>query len=322
MFSSNGSLESWIEGKSTQKRLNEHCIEYKPPSKDAGAITSCFLETSPEPFVIRLKRSEKLFPGDDFRAICEVDGKDIGFSIWRGDRLEYEWKAVWERRDGQLYQSSLIFDTLATTDDPSKVDISVRDLENIGTIVITLTRGTTRTSRKRNEIELFDKVKGKAMENQGFLSSVGTTESVKGEEWQPVFYDFTPSGSGIPHHQFVFKYRPARVLKYLGMIDQDHSSLSSRTYAYPMVKIPFFLPASSSEEESSASTSARCTQDVRSKSSNFEGNRNEYESSPVLVKQSPTDSLTNADSGERNTFQRRYSLRPSRKRTYVDEEQL
>ncbi|WWC96925.1 hypothetical protein V866_003800 [Kwoniella sp. B9012] len=320
MFSSNGSLESWIEGKSTQKRLSEHCIEYIHPSKDTSSITSCFLETSPEPFVIRLKRSEKLFPGDDFRAICKVDGKDIGFSIWRADRLEYEWKAVWERRDGQLYQSSLIFDTLATTDDPSKVDISVRDLENIGTIVITLTRGTTRISRKRNEIELFNRVKGKAMENQGFLSSVGTTESVKGEEWQPVFYDFTPSESGIPYHQFVFKYRPARVLKYLGMI--DHSSLSSRPYAYQTAKIPLFLPASSSDEESSASTSARGTQDVGSENSRFEGNRNEYESSPVLVKQSTTDSLTNAESDEGNTFQRRYSLRPSRKRTYVDEEEL
>ncbi|WWD05698.1 hypothetical protein V865_003779 [Kwoniella europaea PYCC6329] len=322
MFSSNGSLESWIEGKSTQKRLNEHCIEYKPPSKDTGSITSCFLETSPEPFVIRLKRSENLFPGDDFRAICEVDGKDIGFSIWRADRLEYEWKAVWERRDGDLYQSSLKFDTLATTDDPSKVDISVRDLENIGTIVITLTRGTTRTSRKRNEIELFNRVKGKAMENQGFLSSVGTTESVKGEEWQPVFYDFTPSGSGIPYHQFVFKYRPARVLKFLGLIDQGHSSLSSRSYAYQTANIPLFLPASSSDEESSASTSAKGTQDVGSKNSNSEDDRNEYESSQVLVKQSPTESLTNPESDGRNTFRRRYSLRPSRKRTYVDEEQL
>ncbi|OCF57878.1 hypothetical protein L486_03899 [Kwoniella mangroviensis CBS 10435] len=325
MFSSNGTLESWIEGKSTQKRFNEHCIEYKPSSDDTSAITSCFLETSSEPFVIRLKRSETLFPGDDFRAICEVDGKDIGFSIWRADRLEYDWKAVWERRDGQLYESSLTFDTLATTDDPSEVNISVRDLENIGTIVITLTRGTTKISRKGKGIELFNKVRGKAMENRGFLTSVTTIESEAEEEWQPVFYDFTPSGSGIPYHRFVFKYRPAGVLKYLGKIESDKGDnlkSGSRFYPYQMAKTPLPLPFSSdgetlSEGDRSGSESTRATNSVGPDSTS---DKSKQETSGALVRLSSTYPSTGPKDAQSKAC--RYSFRPGRKRTFINEEEI
>ncbi|WWC87913.1 uncharacterized protein L201_002813 [Kwoniella dendrophila CBS 6074] len=222
MLTRNGLLEAWIEEKESKIRLNEYQVEHIPGNQIDPPTTICFLEITNEPFTINLEKSERLFIGSDLRAICEIDKRDIGFSIWKADLYQISWKSIWERDErNRLYKSSLKFDVVPTTTDPRKVDISTDDLESIGTISITITPGTTKRCRSPREVETFDKVKGKAMENRG------TSDRVKSEEWQPPFYDFKPSGNGRPYHRFIFNYRSRPVLKFFEIIKSNKNSLSS-----------------------------------------------------------------------------------------------
>nr|XP_019050412.1 hypothetical protein I302_00844 [Kwoniella bestiolae CBS 10118]OCF29342.1 hypothetical protein I302_00844 [Kwoniella bestiolae CBS 10118] len=253
--------------------------------------------------------------------------------------MEYDWEAVWERRDGQLYESSLKFDALATTTDPSKVDIAVEDLQRIGTIVITLTQGTTKGSRRQPEIEVFTRVKGKVMENGGFITSVTTAKSIKRKEWPPVFYDFTPEGNGMPYHRFVFNYRPRRVLEFIGKFEGDEASIDFSQRFYPS---PLASDASSSssayppslgdavhgeiwsKSESQPCSSPRTSEVSRGSSDSTMSGASGIE---VDIHHKATQALSRRSSRllqMEPTLEKKetcvYSLRPGRKRSYQDED--
>ncbi|WVQ78863.1 hypothetical protein IAT38_000954 [Cryptococcus sp. DSM 104549] len=137
-------LEVWVETKDGGVRLNEYQVEHQRPSASSAhkGRTTCYLETTDEPFIICIKRNQAWSQGYDWQINHTIDGASQMLAYLKTAENPGKFKRIVEKVDGVMCESDLVFSPLATTDDPDKVNMSAEDMKNCGVIEISLSFGT------------------------------------------------------------------------------------------------------------------------------------------------------------------------------------
>ncbi|OCF43334.1 hypothetical protein I317_02772 [Kwoniella heveanensis CBS 569] len=202
-------LEAWVEGKDNKKRLNEHQIQYHPARDGQSAYTECFLETIDETFRIVVEKLPQLHFKSDWRCRVYINGAKLQNSVWQAKDDRYEKNSIQRLQGGStIVKSSLRFAPLMTTDDPAKITLTGQNLQQMGSIEVTLQRGLWRFSARGlpNTAQLHQ---GIADEKGKKFAYTNQTADDKTEAVQAVNrYTFTSSGP--VYYRFLFKPGPSR----------------------------------------------------------------------------------------------------------------
>ncbi|KAK8861604.1 hypothetical protein IAR55_002427 [Kwoniella newhampshirensis] len=214
-------FEAWVESRQGKKRL----VTQKPGTETDPPYAQCFLETIDEAFAITVNKSEARHPHSDWQLQIYVDGRRLENFAWLKPSKTLMCDSIHTERDGRTYQSELLFTPLATTDDPTSVTLDAEKGKELGSIVITLERGTMVPSGFHripvtNIEPLIGDEKAKKM-----------AYTVKSRELQAVPDVVTPTCHFIPcrnggiFYKFVFNYRPRAVLVRMGLIDEPEPEI-------------------------------------------------------------------------------------------------
>ncbi|OCF31657.1 hypothetical protein I316_06662 [Kwoniella heveanensis BCC8398] len=213
-------LEAWVEGKDNKKRLNEHQIQYHPARDGQSAYTECYLETIDETFRIVVEKLPQLHFKSDWRCRVYIDGAKLRNSVWQAKDDRYEKNSIQRLQGGStIVKSSLRFAPLMTTDDPAKITLTGQNLQQMGSIEVTLQRGLWRFSARG--------LPDTAQLHQGIADEKGKkTADDKTEAVQEVNrYTFTSSGP--VYYRFLFKYRPRAELIRIKIVDEPEAEVAA-----------------------------------------------------------------------------------------------
>ncbi|WVQ93454.1 hypothetical protein IAU59_000528 [Kwoniella sp. CBS 9459] len=156
-------FEAWVESRDGRVRLNEYQVEHHPTRDGKSAYTECYLETIDDPIRIKVAKLPTLTLKTDWSCRCSIDGNDLSYSVWLAKFPTHRWKRIYQKDGNQHYICSLQFSPLPTTDDATQVTIKPTAWKDLGSIEITLQRGTWSPSRPHG-LNVSDLTEGTADE--------------------------------------------------------------------------------------------------------------------------------------------------------------